>query len=294
KKINGMFSFAIWDSNQNMLTLARDKFGIKPLYYTIIDNNLIFSSELKGILQFNSHKWKINPIAIHSYFCLSYIPNPFTIFQNIHKLPPGCLFIWTKSKSHTIQYIDIEQNFISLNEKEYEKSFTQLLINSIKSRISENWPIGIFLSGGIDSSTLAALLSQLSTKTINAYAMGFHDTTQRFCEIEYARQISENYNINLIESYLDPELFISSLSNYINFIDEPFGDYAIFPTFVLSKKANSLSKIIFSGEGSDELLNGYPIHIRKFKTSQNNKTLSSYYGVRNRFNESDLFKNYNG
>ncbi len=187
-KLNGMFAFAIWDKKKNELFIARDRFGIKPLYYSDFDAQLLFASEAKSILQFPGFNKGLDLAALDQYLTFEYVPSPRSIFQKIRKLQPGHYLIYKNQNVNITKYWDIgvikTTNF--LKETEVEEKLLGLLKNSIKRHLISDVPLGIFLSGGIDSSFIAALASNFSSEKIKTFSIGFKDDS--FDESRYIKQ----------------------------------------------------------------------------------------------------------
>ena len=259
-KLNGMFSFCIWDKKRSTVLLARDRFGIKPLYYTFKENSLIFASELKAILAFPGIKKEINLNALNSYLSLEYIPSPFSIFKNIHKLPPAHILIYRDGNISIKKYWELKlDNKLKIkNEIEASEILSALLKQSIKSHFVSDVPIGVYLSGGIDSSAIAALSNELFPNTIKTFSIGFREDS--FDETLYSKKIAGLFNTEhrcRVFGYNDA---ISALPQIVEMLDEPLADSSIFPTYILSKFSKEYVTVALSGDGGDEIFAGYPTY----------------------------------
>ena len=265
QKFRGMFAFALWDGQRKKLMIVRDRMGIKPLYYTLIENRdrtLVFGSELKAILVHPEIKRALEPQAIDLYLTLEYIPEPFSAFKNIYKLPAGAFLVYERGEIRIEKYWDVcgEQEretsttiqgatLASLEDELYER-----LKESVKARLLSDVPLGAFLSGGIDSSAIVGLMHELGVSPIKTFSIGFEDAT--YNELEHARRISHKFNTDHEEFILKPQA-LELTEKLVHHLDEPFGDFSIFPTYLISKMARAHVKVILSGDGGDELFAGY-------------------------------------
>jgi|Deesub1362B_J571_1020462.scaffolds.fasta_scaffold00769_3 asparagine synthase (glutamine-hydrolysing) len=257
-KLRGMFAFAIWDEKQKKLILVRDRIGIKPLYYTLLkDGTLVFGSELKTLLKYSEVEREIDPEALDLFLTLEYIPAPYTIFKNIKKLKAGHILTYQNGKIQIKKYWDIGKGNNKLNIKdinEYCEYLYYLLKESVKLRLISDVPLGCFLSGGIDSSTIVGLMSELGVKPIRTFSIGFEERS--YNELKYARIIAQKFQTEHHEFVITPEI-IDLTEKLVNHLDEPFGDFSIFPTYLVSKIARDYVKVILSGDGGDEVFGGY-------------------------------------
>lgn len=255
--LRGMFAFALWDQNRKELYLVRDRFGIKPLHYCINNGALLFGSEIKSILQEHKVSREINFRALNDYFTFMYIPGPETIFKDIYKLDPAHYLIYKEGKIKIEQYWDFPKTKISnLSEEEYCLELMTRLKESIKLSTISDVPLGVFLSGGIDSSLMVALLSEISTQTIKTFSIGF-GKEKNYNELEYARSVSKQFHTDHYEYNVEPKV-IDILPHLVSCFDEPFADASAIPTYYVSKMASKKIKVALSGEGGDEIFAGYP------------------------------------
>jgi asparagine synthase (glutamine-hydrolysing) len=253
-----MFAFAIWDQSKKTLFIARDRLGIKPLFYAFEDGLFYFASEMKGVLQYKRFPREIDYCGLASYFTLSYIPAPLTIFKHIHKLLPGHT-LEVKNRAITIhQYWDIHfQPDYSQSEGYFIDGFMNLLTESVDLRLISDVPLGAFLSGGIDSGTVVALMSNLNPEPVRSFSMGFGGNVGGYLdEREYARQVASMYGTLHSEKKILPN-FKNIIEDIIRSFDEPFADHSTIPSFYLCKTTREEVTVALSGLGGDELFGGY-------------------------------------
>jgi len=264
--MNGMFSFTIWDSNKRKLFLARDRAGIKPLYYTLRDGVLYFASEIKSILKAPEIKREVDPHALYDYFVFSYILAPRTIFQGIKKLPPGHTLEYEGGKLVIKQYWDlVYPKKKNPDELSHQKNVLKLLTSSVEKGLMGDVPLGAFLSGGIDSSGIVALMSRFVDKPIETFIVGFNGAPRGINELSYAREVSEKFNTNHHEVMMDASDAVKILPSVVWHLDEPLGDYAVMPTYFVSEFARKRVKVVLTGEGADEIFGGYNQYVRELK-----------------------------
>jgi len=259
-QLNGMFSFALWDKKTETLFLARDRAGQKPLYYGEIEGEFIFASELKAMTKYPRFRKKINQTALHKYLMYEYIPVPHSIYAGINKLPPGHYLIYRHGKSSIKPFWDFKFHDSYINDssqKEIEQKLDQLLRESVSRRLISDVPLGVFLSGGIDSSSIVAYMADLiPTQDIKTFSIGFEDKT---CdESGYAKDIARHFKTTHHEKILSPETLLEILPDITNFLDEPFADASIIPTYLLSRFTRDNVTVALGGDGGDELFMGYP------------------------------------
>jgi len=271
EKLRGMFAFGVWDDKKKVLFLARDRLGKKPLYYYFDNKKFVFASELKAILQDKRINKKINTKAVADYLTYNYIPFPETIFRGIYKLPPGHFMtvrIIQDVKNSQIdmkleerleisvqQYWDIEYNpDYSLSEDDWAVSLREKLQEAVKLRLISDVPLGAFLSGGIDSSTIVALMSMVQDNPVKTFSIGFKE--EDFSEIKYAREIAKRFGTEHYEMIVEPDA-MEVLPHLAWEFDEPFADSSAIPTYYVSKMARQHVTVILSGDGGDETFAGY-------------------------------------
>lgn len=264
EKLNGMFALAIYDKELRTLYLFRDRVGIKPLFYFYDNNNLIFSSELKGVAQIVKKHFSLslNKLAINQFLHLGYIPEPVTIYNEINKFPSGIYAIINHDGLKLKRYWQLEEqikNQVITDEKLAKKELDNLLKNSVQKRLISDVPYGTFLSGGIDSSLVTAIAQKVGNKAIKTFSIGFKES--KYNEAGYAKKVA---------GYLKTEHheFIVSHDDALNLIDEldasydePFADSSAIPTMLVSKMAKQYVTMTLSGDGGDELFHGYGSYI---------------------------------
>jgi len=267
--IDGMFAFALYDSNINTLFLARDKYGEKPLYYFQDKSTLYFASELKAIEPLIKTKL-IDPMGLNLFLSLTYIPAPYTIYENVKKLKQGhylsiCNFVLLDHEYYDIldQNIDNKYTDIAICKMKLRK----LLENSVKQRMVADVPIGAFLSGGIDSSIIATLMSQFSESPINTFTIGFRE--KEFDESKRAQIIANHIKSRHTVHYLSYQDALHVLDDIISYYDEPYADASSIPSFFVAKLAKEKVDVVLTGDCADELFGGYdkylaPFYIQKY------------------------------
>ena len=262
KKFNGMFSIAIWDTNKKELFIARDRIGIKPLYYAIIDGNFIFASEIKCIMEYEFEK-TIDKVALADYFALRYIPAPRTIFNEVKKLEPGHYMVIKDGMIMKKKYWDLEYKPKEGCEDYFAEKVLELSKESIRRRLMSDVPLGAFLSGGIDSSFIVALMSEFMDEPVKTFSVGFED--EEHDETPYAKIIAEHFSTDHYELSIDIN-DLSFLPTIIYHLDEPLADPAAIPTYLVSKLARKKVKVVLTGEGGDEAFGGYSKYLHEQKT----------------------------
>jgi len=258
ERLRGMFAFAIWDEGRRRLFLARDRVGIKPLFYRLTDDGLIFASEMKAILQDPRVPREIDWEAVDAYFALSYIPAPRTIFKDILKLPPGHYLSWENGTVRLARYWDLHYrpNRKTASE-DLAAEFLHLLDEAVKLHLVSDVPVGAFLSGGLDSGTLVALMSRHVGDRVKTFTIGFSGTGAGWeDERPLARLLAERYGTDHQEFQVRPDLS-GLLDCLVAAFDEPFADDSMIPTYYVSRLAREQVKVVLSGLGGDELLGGY-------------------------------------
>ena len=253
--LRGMFSFAIWDCKKETLFLARDRIGKKPLYYYYDEKRLIFASEIKSILEDNSVKKQINYEAFYDYFKYLYVPDPKTIYNNIHKLEPGHFLFCSKHKFEKKQYWDVSfSQSESKNLNQITEELYEILKESVTMRMISDVPLGAFLSGGIDSSCVVAMMALESQKPVKTCSIGFNSS--KYDEVEFAQIVADQYQTDHHELTVK-ENAASIINDLPKYFDEPFADSSAVPTYFVSKLARQKVTVALSGDGGDENFAGY-------------------------------------
>lgn len=257
-RLRGMFAFAIWDAKNETLFLSRDRFGIKPLFYSHYDGIFTFASEIKALLCDPMFKRSIDREALASYFLFSYIPAPLSIYQHINKLPPGHSLIVKNGQITIRKYWDLEfKPDRRKKESDFIAEYKELLKESVKIRLMSDVPLGAFLSGGIDSGAVVALMSAESRTPVNTFTIGFGGNVGMFDdERKYATLIAERYHTNHREFEVAPNVE-GLLGHIVRAFDEPFADDSTIPTYYVSKLAREHVTVALSGLGGDEAFCGY-------------------------------------
>jgi asparagine synthase (glutamine-hydrolysing) len=253
-ELNGMFAFALWDRQEESLFLARDRVGKKPLYYTFIDGDIAFASELKALLAADLVERKIRLDALYDFFAYQYVPDPKCIFENVYKLEPGYWLEVNAGGQHKKQYWDISFKESPIGEDEACNKLREHIDQATKRRMIADVPLGAFLSGGVDSSGIVATMARHSDRPVTTCAIGFDD--QRFNETEFARQVAEQYHTDHHE-FTVHENVRDTLVDIVKFLDEPFADPSLVPTFFVSKLARQQVTVALAGDGGDEVFGGY-------------------------------------
>ncbi len=291
KICNGMFAFALWDRKKNELILVRDRIGEKHLYYGCIEGTLYFASELKAIKNLLQDKLEINFNSISSFLSNGYIKSPNTIWKNILKLEPGSYLRFNIETIENFQpikyYWTLEETISSAKLNPYKKSFNDAILDlekilnkSISDQMISDVPLGAFLSGGIDSTIVVALMQQISKNPINTFTIGFDEV--KLNEAVYAKNIAKYLNTNHTELYVSDTMARDIIPQINDIYDEPFGDSSAIPTILVSKLAKSKVTVSLSGDGGDELFAGYT----KYGKANTLKMFSKYYS----FFPIELFK----
>ena len=258
KYFNGMFAFAVWDSRKEVLFLARDRFGKKPLYYALFDNQFIFGSELKALLKHPSVRKEIDINALSKYLAYEYVPAPYSIFKNIKKLEAGSMILFKGGSIKVERYWNLEfKNKKYLDVKETEDRLIKLLKESVRKRLISDVPLGVFLSGGIDSSAVVAMMAELmNPKDIKTFSIGFNE--KPYDESSDARRVAECFGTDHHEEILSPRTMLDVFPGILDLLDEPFADSSIIPTYLVSRFTRRSVKVALGGDGGDEFFLGYP------------------------------------
>lgn len=259
-ELNGMFAFCIWDTKRKRLFLARDRAGKKPLFYSLVREAFVFGSEPKALLCCPWVGREVDPLSLSKYLTYEYIPAPNSIFRDIKKLPPGHYAVYDTETGglmvHKYWDIPISDDAIALkSEQEYAEELVSRLRESVRIRLRSDVPVGIFLSGGIDSSAIVALASELNS-SVKTFTIGFKEAS--FDESKYASAVARHFGTEHHHEVLDIKKSSSLLPEIAGVLDEPLGDASIIPTFLLSRFVAKEVKVALGGDGCDELFAGYP------------------------------------
>jgi asparagine synthase (glutamine-hydrolysing) len=258
--INGMFAFALWDKRKQKLLIARDRFGEKPLYYSVFDGNLIFASEPKVLLENPSVKTEINLDALRQYLSFDYVPAPASIYKNIYKLPAAHLLIAENGEVRTRRYwnLSFQKNGNAPTIEKAAGQLREILADAVRMRLVSDVPLGILLSGGVDSSTVAAFATQFSTEKVKTFSIGFEEDS--FDESKFARQVAVHFGTEHYEDKLSVEKAADLISEIGTWLDEPLSDGSLIPTLLLSRFVKKHVTVALGGDGGDEIFAGYPMY----------------------------------
>lgn len=255
--LHGMFAIAIWDEPRRRLLLARDRLGIKPLFYAEHDEHLVWASEIKALLHADLPR-RVDPVALHDYLSFDYVPGPRTMFEGIHKLPAGHLLTWAGA-TRLRRYWDVprQQRAPSHNVEELSAQLRGLLEDAVRENMVSDVPVGAFLSGGLDSSVVVALMARISAEPIRTFSVGFQERS--YNELPYARQVAEQYGTRHHEVVVEPRIE-HVIHAIVDHFDEPFADSSAVATYYVSEVARRHVKVAMSGDGGDEIFGGYTIY----------------------------------
>ncbi len=261
KFLRGDFAFAIWNEREQKGFLARDHLGVKPLYYTAVGGKVIFSSELKAVLQEERLSLQLNPDALDLYWTFLYIPCPWTIYKHVYKLPPGTYLEYEKGDYELVQYWNPLVDRLSEGRvEEIEEQIYSRLRESVAIRLRSDVPLGVFLSGGIDSSSIVALMSRSSSEPVKTFSVGYGEQFSSFDELEFGRWVADYYGTEHYEFVVQPDIQ-KTILEVVEALDEPFGDSSAIPTYLVSQQTAGEVKVALSGIGGDELFGGYPRYL---------------------------------
>ncbi len=260
ERLNGMFAFALWDEARRELVLARDRFGKKPLYYAQIGDSILFGSELKALLEHPRCPRELDLHSLSRYLALEYVPTPHSIFGGVRKLAGGHFLRWREGHASIEPYWDLvleSDDARARSDDEYVEEFRWRLREAVGRRLISDVPLGAFLSGGIDSSSVVAMMVEaLPPDAVKTFTIGFGERS--FDESEHARRVAEHLGTDHHEDVLTPQVMLDLLPTMADFLDEPFADASFLPTYLLSRYTRESVTVALGGDGSDELLAGYP------------------------------------
>lgn len=258
---NGMFAVATWDIASKSLLLVRDRMGVKPLYYYWDGRNFLFASEIKAILASGLVERRLDKQALWDYLTFRYVPGPNSVWANIRKLPPGHLLRFERGGAPRVEKYwesDVVSNDFNVSsEAEIDAEFAELFLDAVELRlVSSDVPVGVFLSGGLDSSAIAAAAVELGHNNFHTFSVGFAEGGY-YSELDYARQVAKHVGAQYHEVVLDQKHFLDMLPEVVFATDEPMADLSAISVLALSRLARKDVKVVLSGEGSDEILAGY-------------------------------------
>lgn len=265
KYLNGMFAFALWDKERSQLVMARDRMGEKPLYYQVKDNEVFFASELKALSRHPKCSREISSAGLNKYLTYEYVPSPFTILDQVWKVEAGEMIVVSENKiiknfywSHPL-YKYTEGSSIG-NETEAMEEIDALLRDAVKIRLQADVPVGVLLSGGIDSSLITAIASQVKTKPDKIKSFSIYFSEASYDESDYIKKIVNKYDLDHHSQTVSSKDMLSIFDRLGNIMDEPMADPSIVPTYFLSKLTTQSVKTVLGGDGSDEMFAGYPTY----------------------------------
>jgi asparagine synthase (glutamine-hydrolysing) len=260
RQINGMFAFALWDSTRRRLLIARDRFGEKPLYWGVFDNTLLFASEPKVLLAHPAVKTELNLQALRQYLSFDYIPAPLSIYQGINKLPAAHMLTLEDGKVEVQQYwkLSYKTTTPAPTEEEAAEHLRELLADAVRMRLVSDVPLGVLLSGGVDSSCVAAFAVRASSDPVKTFSISFAESS--FDESAYARSVAKFLGTDHHEERLSANLAANLVSEIGSWMDEPFSDPSLVPTYLLSRFTRKHVTVALGGDGGDELFAGYQMY----------------------------------
>jgi asparagine synthase (glutamine-hydrolysing) len=277
-RLRGMFAFAIWDAPRRRLLLARDRLGVKPLYWTLAGNRLLFGSEIKAILASGLIRADADESRLPELLSTRYLSGAETLFKGIHRLLPGHTLVFEDGRITTREYWDVpaghrDESLRSMSDRDLVQRFRDLLEEAVRIRLMADVPLGMFLSGGLDSSAIAALMAGMIDRPLQTFSVAFKQ--RAFSELEYARQVSRSVGADAHEIVIDDRDFFGALPRLIWHEDEPIAHPSSVPLYFVSELARQHVKVVLTGEGSDELLAGYG----KYPRALVNWRAAAAYGV---------------
>ena len=258
--LNGMFAFALWDQNRRRLVIARDRFGEKPLYWGVFDNTLLFASEPKVLLAHPSVTPTLNLQALRQYLSFDYIPAPLSIYEGINKLPAAHTLVLQDGRVSVEPYwrLSYKQQQPVPSEREAAETLRDLLADAVRMRLVSDVPLGVLLSGGVDSSAVAALAVRASSEAVKTFSISFAEAS--FDESAYARGVAKFLGTDHHEERLSANLAANLVSEIGSWMDEPFSDPSLVPTYLLSRFTRKHVTVALGGDGGDELFAGYQMY----------------------------------
>jgi asparagine synthase (glutamine-hydrolysing) len=257
KRLRGMFAAAIWDGKRERLVIGRDRIGEKPLYIRREPERFLFASELKSILQLEDVPRRLNLLALEQYLALGYVPAPLTLLEGIEKLLPGHYLTVTKDGVEDCEYWDVPSGPMEIHsEQDWTLRLQEKLLETVRVQMVSDVPLGAFLSGGIDSSTIVAAMARVTGRPVKTYSIGYEGKHSYYNELPYARVVSQAFATDHHEIIVRPEVS-ELLPKLIWHLDEPIADSACLTTYLVSKLARESVTVILSGVGGDELFGGY-------------------------------------
>jgi asparagine synthase (glutamine-hydrolysing) len=260
-RLSGMFAFALFDHQLSTLILARDPFGKKPLYVMESGGLLAFASEISALLSMQTDTPKIDAAAVHDYLLWRYVPGPTTLFKGIRKLAPGSYAIWSNGNlTESRYYTPPDQTDVTedIDSRDAERRFLALLHRAVSLRMRSDAPFGAFLSGGLDSSAIVALMVEHASRPVRTFSVGFHESS--YSELPFARSVAAHFQTDHTELVFDAHDMMTHLGSMVRHRGAPVSQSSDIPIYLMSKRASQDVKMVLTGEGADEILAGYPKH----------------------------------
>lgn len=259
--LNGMFAFALWDETKQRLLIARDRMGEKPLYYSELpDHTFAFASELKALLQHPRIERRVDLRALRKYLTYEFVPSPYSIIEGVRKLPPAHKLVWQRSGWRTERYwsLSYARPKLKISAIEAAEEVRVRLGEAVRQRLVADVPVGILLSGGVDSSAVAALACEAGSTRVKTFSIGFEEKS--FDESSYARSVAKHLGTEHHEQRFTEREMLAILPDIPRLLDEPLGDASLIPTYLLSRFARGQVTVALGGDGGDELFAGYPTY----------------------------------
>lgn len=270
-KLNGMFAFALWDKSKRTLLMARDRIGKKPLYFYRDKDTFAFASEIKALHKISGLDLQVRYDAMHDFFAYQYIPDPKTIYTNVHKLEPGHFLTISENRFENRQYWDISFSRVqNKSEAEFKDEMMDIISQATKRRMLADVPLGAFLSGGVDSSGIVALMAKNSDEPVTTCSIGFDD--KKYNETEFAKVVADQYQ-TIHHEFQVTSSVKDHLKKIVRYFDEPFADPSLVPTYFVSELARRKVTVALAGDGGDEIYAGY----EKYLTDYHENRLRSYF-----------------
>ncbi|MDD5556034.1 MAG: asparagine synthase (glutamine-hydrolyzing) [bacterium] len=257
-RLRGQFAFALWDRRKGRLLMARDHTGIKPLYYVFRDGRLVFASELKAILACPGVPRAVDPAGLDDFLAYEFIPFPRTILDGVSKLPPAHTLVLEGGRAREAPYWTLRYEPARMTEEEAAERLLHLLRDAVRSQLVSDVPLGAFLSGGLDSSTIVALMTQTATGPVRTFSIGFEERS--YDELSYARTVARAFGTAHEEFTIRPEA-VSLVETLVRQMDDPIADFSIFPTYLVSRMARRFVTVALTGDGGDEIFAGYDTYV---------------------------------
>lgn len=255
--LRGMFAFALWDSRQRRLLLVRDRLGVKPLFYRLEPGRLVFASELRALRELVAQPLEVDPQSVYDFFGFRYIPAPHTFYRGVEKLLPGHLLVADARGARTEPYWDVPaEEASSRPAEEFAEEVVEHLRESVQLRLIADVPLGVFLSGGVDSSAVVALMAEQGARPIRTFSVGFEEPG--YNELPFARRVAQRYSTEHHELLVRPEDLAEELVHLVTFRDEPVAEPTDVALYRMARLASESVKVVLAGEGGDELFAGYP------------------------------------